>query len=610
MEKDKVRAPEFKAGLDWLNIDKPLKIKELKGKIILIDFWTYCCINCMHILPELKKLEEKYKNELVVIGVHSAKFNTEKGTENIRQAILRYNIAHPVVNDYNFDIWRQYGANAWPTLILIDPNGYIVGAHSGEGIYDIFDYHIEKIIKEHKDIIDYKPIELSLEKDKKQKSFISFPGKISADKVNKRLVISDSGNNRIILADTTGNIIDIIGTGKQGYKDGTFEEAEFNSPQGTVVNGNFIYIADTDNHTIRKADLLNRTVETIAGLGYQVYTRKPYGKGINTGLNSPWDLTIVDSYLYIAMAGPHQIWKLDLSNNDIYLHAGNGYENIVDGNLLSAQLAQPSGITSDGKYLYFADSEVSAIRKADIDENGKVLTLIGTGLFDFGDKDGNFKNALLQHPIGIVYNNNKLYIADTYNNKIKELDLLNNKIITLAGNGKEGSINGKLNEASFNEPAGLTILDDLIYLADTNNDLIRVIDLKNNTVFSFILKPKEIKNKIPVNNLNYANTFTLNYSDNTTINIKLTLPNNTIINPHINSFVNVFDYNGKIIKSIEVNSISTSFNLNLTDINSPIIINTAIYYCDKSDNGLCYIIDNYYKVTDTGETSILNINVE
>ncbi len=610
MENYKVRAPEFKSGLEWLNTDKPISIKDLQGKIVIIDFWTYCCINCMHILPELKKLEDKYKNELVVIGVHSAKFNTEKGTENIRQAILRYKISHPVVNDYNFDIWKQYSAHAWPTVVLIDPNGYIVGSHSGEGIYDIFDYNIENLIKKHKNELDYTPLAFTLEKDKVTRSFLSFPGKISSDKLNKKLIISDSGNDRIVITDTSGNILDIIGSGKQGYKDGSFENSEFNSPQGTVIQGDFLYISDTENHTIRKADLINRTVETIAGLGYQVYTRHLSGKGKSTGLNSPWDLAILNNYLYIAMAGPHQIWKLDLSNNNIYLHAGNGYENIVDGNLLTSQLAQPSGLTTDGKVLYFADSEVSAIRKADIIENGKVSTLIGTGLFDFGDKDGSFKNALLQHPIGLVINQNKIYIADTYNNKIKIIDLDLKIINTIAGTGKEGNTDGSFETAIFNEPAGLTFMDDKIYVADTNNDLIRILDLQSKTVSTLIIKPKETIQNINLNNLNYSNSFNISFSTNNKFNIYINIPNNTIINPHISSSLYIFNNSGELIKSITLKDISSSFTLDLSSYNSPIIINSSVYYCDKSNNGLCYFIDKYYKFENNGNNNTVNIQVD
>jgi thiol-disulfide isomerase/thioredoxin len=117
-----VRAPEFPAGMQWLNTATPLRLADLRGKIVLLDFWTYCCINCMHIIPELTALERKYPNELVVIGVHSAKFHNEGDSENIRQAILRYEIQHPVVNDRDFRIWRSYAVRAWPTLMVIKPS--------------------------------------------------------------------------------------------------------------------------------------------------------------------------------------------------------------------------------------------------------------------------------------------------------------------------------------------------------------------------------------------------------------------------------------------------------------------------------------------------------
>jgi len=610
MENYKVRAPEFKTGLDWLNTNTPLTLKQLRGKIVLIDFWTYCCINCMHILPELKRLEEKYKNELVVIGVHSAKFNTEKETDNIRQAILRYNISHPVVNDHNFDIWRQYSAHAWPTLVLIDPNGYIVGSHSGEGIFDIFDYNIENLIKKHKNDLNTDPINFSLEKDKKQKSYLSFPGKIISDSDNNKLIISDSGNNRILILDVNGNILQIIGNGKQGNKNGNFSEAEFNSPQGVVLYKNdILFIADTENHTIRKADLKTGIVETIAGLGYQVYNRFPKGNAKDVGLNSPWDLTIAEDILYIAMAGPHQIWKIDLNSNLISLHAGNGYENIVDDKLLNSQLAQPSGLTTDGLVLYFADSEVSAIRKADINTNGYVKTLIGSGLFDFGDKDGNLKKALLQHPIGLAYNNNKIYIADTYNNKIKELDLKNNNIKTLAGNGKEGNSDGDFEDALFNEPSGLAYLNNKIYVADTNNDLIRVLDLTTKKVSTLIIKPKPESDNLQLKDLDIDSTISVFFDKITKFNINVNIPKGTIINPEIKSTINFYDNSGILINSFNIEGINNTYNVNLVNNGSPVYATAFLYFCDKSNNGLCYITNKTYKIENGNSGTLVNITL-
>ncbi|HET9526031.1 MAG TPA: thioredoxin family protein, partial [Pyrinomonadaceae bacterium] len=145
-ERTRVRAPEIQGGSGWLNTDKPLSLAALKGKVVLLDFWTYGCINCIHIIPDLKKLEAKYPNQLVVIGVHSAKFQNEKETENIRRIILRYEIEHPVYNDSEYAVWQSYGVRAWPTQVLIDPAGYVIGGVSGEGNYDVIDQAIAKTI--------------------------------------------------------------------------------------------------------------------------------------------------------------------------------------------------------------------------------------------------------------------------------------------------------------------------------------------------------------------------------------------------------------------------------------------------------------------------------
>ncbi|HPI38680.1 MAG TPA: thioredoxin-like domain-containing protein [Ignavibacteriaceae bacterium] len=484
----KGNAPEFPPGMDWLNTDKPIKVSELNGKIVILDFWTYCCINCIHVIPDLKRLEAKYPDELVVIGVHSAKFNTEKETDNIRQAILRYDIEHPVLNDKDFRVWTIYGVKAWPTLVLLNPVGDVAGYMSGEGIYKPFDEAIGKLLEEFKDVIDRTPNEFKLEKENHSGSILNYPGKVLADEVSGRLFITDSNNNRIIITDLDGSIIDIIGSGKSGNKDGSFSEAGFFKPQGTTLKDDILFIADTENHLIRKADLINRTVKTIAGTGLQEYVKIPGIDPLKTGLNSPWDIVISGTQLFIAMAGPHQLWSMDLDSNKLSIHAGSGYENIIDGELLSAALAQPSGITTDGNKLYFADSEVSAIRAADINRNGKVTTIIGHGLFDFGDIDGDENTARFQHPLGIVHVGGLLYVADTYNNKIKVVDPRTRKSRTLAGSGKEGNTDGSFESSTFDEPCGISYANEKLYVADTNNGAIRILNLKTKTVSTLELK--------------------------------------------------------------------------------------------------------------------------
>jgi len=480
-EKARVRAPEITGGRGWLNTDKPLSLEALKGKVVLLDFWTYGCINCIHIIPDLKKLEEKYANQLVVIGVHSAKFQNEKETENIRRIILRYEIEHPVYNDSEYAVWQSYGVRAWPTQVLIDPAGYVIGGVSGEGNYEIIDQAIAKTVEEFrkKGQLKEEPLELVLERAKVGDLPLAFPGKILADANRDRLFIADSNHNRIVVTKLDGTFVETIGMGNTGSADGSFDKATFYRPQGMALAGDNLYIADTENHLLRRVDLKARTVETIAGTGQQSREYFKSGPARTIALNSPWDLELVGRVLYIAMAGPHQIWKMDLDKNEVSTFAGSGREARLDGPLLQSGFAQPSGIASDGKNLYIADSESNIIRAIDV-AGGTVKTIVGGDLFEFGDVDGSGDDVRLQHPLGVLSFGDKLLIADTYNHKIKQLDPKKETVTTLFGTGKPGQQDGT--SASFYEPGGLALANDKLYVADTNNHAIRVVDLKTKRV--------------------------------------------------------------------------------------------------------------------------------
>ncbi|HEX3250932.1 MAG TPA: thioredoxin-like domain-containing protein [Pyrinomonadaceae bacterium] len=476
-ERPKVRAPEITGGRGWLNTDKPLSITALKGKVVLLDFWTYGCINCIHIIPDLKKLEAKYANQLVVIGIHSAKFQNEKETENIRHIILRYEIEHPVYNDSEYAVWQSYGVRAWPTQVLIDPAGYIIGGVSGEGNYDVIDQAIAKTVADFraKGELNEEPLKLVLERAKVGELPLAFPGKILADAKTDRLFIADSNHNRVVVTKLDGTLVDTIGAGESGANDGAFDKATFYRPQGLALSGDSLYVADTENHLIRRVDLKSRTVETIAGTGQQTHDYFKVGPARSVALSSPWDLQLVGRVLYIAMAGPHQIWMLDLDKNEVSTFAGSGREARLDGPLLEAGFAQPSGMVTDGKTLYVADSESNIIRAIDI-AGRSVKTLVGGDLFEFGDIDGTGDDVRLQHPLGLLAYGDKVLIADTYNHKIKELDPKQDKVTSLFGTGKPGQSDGP--SPSFYEPGGLTLANGNLYVADTNNHAIRVIDLK------------------------------------------------------------------------------------------------------------------------------------
>ncbi|NLG49673.1 MAG: redoxin domain-containing protein [Chloroflexi bacterium] len=482
-----VRAPDFPPDAEWINTPRPLSLTDLRGKLVLLDFWTYGCINCIHILPDLKKLERKYAQELVIIGVHSAKFANESEAANLRQIVQRYEIEHPVVNDPDLRIWRAYAVRAWPATVLIDPRGYIIAGRSGERVLEAYDTLIADSIKQYEaeGILNRQPLDLTTEREERPLTGLAFPGKVLTDQPGDRLFIADSNHHRVIVTSLEGVVLDVIGSGQQGLNNGPFESATFNKPQGMALTGNLLFIADTENHTIRVADLDARKVDTAAGDGYLAYHAEMLPLQ-EARLNSPWDLVMVEGNLYIAMAGTHQLWRLDLAQGMIGPYAGSGTEGLIDAPLLRAALAQPSGITSNGRVLYFADSESSAVRQADLAPDGWVRTIIGQGLFDFGDRDGTWEQARLQHCLGITYYGDTLYVADTYNHKIKIVDPQDRTVTTFLGSGQPGLRDGT--EPMFYEPGGLSGANGKLYVADTNNHAIRAIELATGSVSTLELQ--------------------------------------------------------------------------------------------------------------------------
>jgi thiol-disulfide isomerase/thioredoxin len=505
----RVPVHDFPKDMEWLNTSGPLRMSDLRGKFVLFDFWTYCCINCMHVLPELKKLERAYPNELVVIGVHSAKFETERDAENIAQAIQRYEIEHPVINDNRLILWNAFGVDTWPTVLMIDPEGYGVWGKSGEFKFEDVNAILRRALPHYrkKGALDRTPIHFDLLAGRRKETPLRFPGKVLADPASNRLFIADSNHNRLVIADLEGRLLDVVGAGAIGSDDGDYKQATFNHPQGMALRDATLYVADTENHLLRKVDLQQKRVLTIAGAGKQAPNgwpglenlgplnrppRRWVGPPMRTALASPWDLWIHRDDLYIAMAGPHQIWRMPLDESEIGPYAGNGLEDIVDGPLLPrtpletgyASFAQPSGLASDGQWLYVADSEGSSIRAVPFDPTGAVATVVGTAhlptkrLFEFGDVDGRGSRVRLQHVLGVTHHDGKLYLADTYNDKVKELNLKTLTVRTIAG-GKSSNVP---EESTFDEPAGVSYAAGKIYVADTNNHRIRTIDLASKRV--------------------------------------------------------------------------------------------------------------------------------
>jgi sugar lactone lactonase YvrE len=482
-----VRAPELNGGKDWLNTDRPLKLSDLKGKIVLLDFWNLSCVNCFHTIPILKELEKRYANELVVIGIHAPKYDAEKDTKPLREAVQRLDMEHPVVNDGDNLIWAAYGVKAYPTIVLIDPEGGLVKMMLGERSYQQLDQQVKSLIDKFKKKgeLDEKPLVFKREAEKDDTP-LRFPEKLCLDPRRKLLFIADSGHNRVVVSTLDGKLVSVVGTGKAGFSDGTYDQAEFDHPRGLALDGDNLYVADTQNQRLRRVNLKSKLVSTISGDGkLNEYIAPPdFGVAQKARLNSPWDLVFLDNKLYVSMAGAHQLYVLYFNNDHIYAFAGSGEEGLTDKALLDSELAQPSGITFDGRKIYFTDSESNSVRSADTgSKSGRVKTLIGKGLFDFGDVDGPFSKALLKHPLGLVAAGKSLYVADTLNHKIKRIDLDAQTITTVWGAGKPGNAVGEYPQ--FNEPNGIAVDGNSLFIADTNNNQIKVGNLSNGQVRAF-----------------------------------------------------------------------------------------------------------------------------
>ncbi len=462
MPTSRVRCPEFLPGFTWINTLRPLSVaKDLRGRVAVLDFWTYCCINCMHVLPVLRRLEERFAKEpFVVIGVHSAKFISEKDPENIRRAVQRYGVVHPVVVDAEHDIWERFAVRSWPTLVLVDAAGYVRDTIAGEIDESALAEKIEALLAEGRDagILAPGPLDVSPVPDA-DGSFLRFPGKVHV--AGDRLFIADSGHNRLIVADLKGRVQAIVGEGGAGAQDGPAGEASFHNPQGMTSDDERLFVADTGNHLLRGVDLSTLEVTTLAGTGEKGGGAVPFDPTVpkKVPLRSPWALVRIGKQLLIAMAGSHQIWVYDTDKHLIGPWAGSGREDHVDGPVAEAALAQPSGLARAGRYILIADSEISSIRVIDL-EDSNVKTIVGRGLFDFGDEVGPPDSVLLQHPLDVAVGDGIIYVADSYNNKIKGIAFGSMDTRTLFGDG---------DPRILHEPGGLAVSGEALFIADTNN---------------------------------------------------------------------------------------------------------------------------------------------
>ncbi|MQY12772.1 Thiol-disulfide oxidoreductase ResA [Streptomyces sp. RB5] len=436
----RVRAPELIGKGGWLNTGgKELTLADLRGKCVVVDFWTFCCVNCLHVLDELRELEEKHRDTLVIVGVHSPKFVHEAEHRAVVDAVERYGVEHPVLDDPELATWKQYAVRAWPTLVVVDPEGYIVAQHAGEGHAHALEALVAGLEAEHAAKGTLRRGDGPYVPPEPQATDLRFPGKALV-LPGGNLLVSDTTRHQLVeFAPDGETVLRRVGTGERGLTDGT--EPAFSEPQGlALLPDGGVIVADTVNHALRRLDPATGEVTTVAGTGRQWWQGSPVaGAATEVDLSSPWDVAWFDGRVWIAMAGVHQLWTYDPAAGTVAAAAGTTNEGLVDGPADQAWFAQPSGLAATADRLWIADSETSAVRWLDR-ESGEVRTAVGTGLFDFGHRDGAAEQALLQHPLGVTaLPDGSVAVCDTYNHALRRFDPATGEVTTLATDLREPS---------------------------------------------------------------------------------------------------------------------------------------------------------------------------
>ena len=465
----RVLAPELPDSLAWINAANPPSLAALRGRVVLLHFWTFDSVNCLNALADLRFLEAKYDDGLSIIGVHTPKYDYQCQAAPVLKAVNRAHIRHPVANGPDYAHWRGYGVQSWPSFAIVDAEGRFAALLTGEGRRDEADALVGQLLDEAaaRDLRVYESSVATVRPESRMA--LQFPGKVLA--TPNALWIADSGNNRILECDHTGRILRQIGSGNPGFWDGRNREAGFNNPQGLAIVQDALYVADTGNHAIRRVLLQTGEVLTVAGTGALGHDLPGESQDPRqTRFSAPFDLAAHEDKLYIAMSGQHQIWRLALGRNRLSVFAGNGRLGSGDGDGVDASFAQPSAVGGVDTQLIVRDAAGSAARAVNLSDR-RVSTLIGAGLYEFGDVNGKRDSARMQNPLGLCIDQRGLaFIADSYNGKVKALNLRTNEL------------RGLNLPYHLQEPGGISLAANALWIANTNAHEIVRVDLATGQV--------------------------------------------------------------------------------------------------------------------------------
>ncbi|NOY06663.1 MAG: redoxin domain-containing protein [Chlorobi bacterium] len=476
------RAPDFPKGLTWFNTDGPRTLEDYQGRIVLLEFWTSGSIECLRLQEELRLFREELGEVTTVIGIHSGRFAGARDDRAVRDAIARYRIRYPVVNDTGGVISVRYNVASQPAFVVVNPEGRIVLVWpASKGFTFLVDF-ITRLAEYFERQGGLSPGETPLTAAEPEPDGLYFPGKLAIGRNGKVLYVSNSGRDEVLIVDVRGGVVvQRIGAGR-GFRNGRYHEARFNNPQGLIAVGDsLLYLCDAGNHAIRVIDLRAKRVTTLVGNGRRAVLFNMRGSGSDIGLNSPWGITAVRSMLYVTMPGAHQVWRVNRGSGYAEPYVGFGVEGMSDGSGPRALLAQPLGIFALNRKLYFVDGLSSAIRE--IEPSGKrVVTLAGFDVVTSGYRDGGLSEALFQHPSGVAGRKSKLYITDSFNHAVRVIDLKRKTVRTLAGGMEPGFRDGRGRRSRFRNPQDISVHGRFGWVADTDNHAIRRVDLRTGDV--------------------------------------------------------------------------------------------------------------------------------
>ncbi len=605
----------------WFNVSKGLTKEDLQGRIVLLDFWTYACIKCIQNIPDIKELEAKFGDKLLVVGVHSGKFDNEKNPQSIKEAIIKYDITHPVINDLNLRIWNSFNIKSWPSLVLINPKGQVEEVFEGIGNSAVLSKKISKLSKKYRFLLNQDPLPIILEKNKALGNVLNFPTKIEYAK-NFRykgrkisaLIISNSADNNIIVSTLKGEIIAKIGSKISGFKDGDLKEATFNQPVGLLYKADILYVADRGNHAIRKVNFKTKKVSTVVGSGLRGEIIDKAQNASEVNLSSPQDLEYFPDkdHIMIANLGTNQLLKYNISEDRIVPFSGNGKREMVDGKNGENSLAQPSGLRAFNNKLYFVDSYSSSLRV--VNKFGDVKTLIGDGINKFGNKNGQKSVASMQNPLGLFVDRTGVYIADSYNHLVRKYNHKSKKISNYSGNGIKANDIGAV--TSYNEVSDLISIKGKFYIVDSHNNRIVVKNRMNGKTAILDILPRL---RLPQDGLleYLPNLETLPDSivkSDENVNLILTLKKDWKINDKAPSFFNLVEVIGKkeanLIASYDWNMVkSGTIKLPKMSEKNYYYLQGSVYYCENKKNALCFIHSYESKITPNEDSDVQSIEI-